>query len=932
MNDIHGQAKEPTRKKAHWYSKPKPAGVFRFLRRKESEANVEPEKEEQQLKTVASVHSAEETPVWEGDNSANSPFFSSPQNPPPGNAVSPIPGLIPDNRGAVRPEVVAGSQPNSGFVQVNSSTEAGTFAPKTPSSPNPEYRHHWATRDGVIKPIELADTTVPQTTTPDAEAEPEVGPEPEPEAEPQGPVFELGSGSRVSDLQDAEPTELAAASPVDNTMGCLGRDRGRATDAGRFSSLPPALPHQNSGADYMAQEGAIRAFNQAASNQTINPLYKNFQTNDGSRAPPRPRRPGDPMTYHGDISQPSAIYKGQSYHAQRYSPHDEMNSNAGGFQGGEAGRPRHQSFSDPVQQHYEQTEFDQPVNSESKSRFSLAPLKRLMSSRGDEELQKVRKVDPHTHEWYEGLSSDWEIIEQLLHDYNIPKARNRVNLPPLSRVIQWSPQQLRQLKSEIDSKDEEVKQKDSQIKSQETEITELKGSLNSMTNAHAIAHNKWVDTKAKLDESAAKVNGLERALNEALGKIKNLEIELASDKNALIDSISECDTLHQKNIDREAEWVDWHAEKIKIHNEQAKTKGRAYQKEIDRLNLAAIQTETEHNNEVEKMEGDHAATLQTMKASHEMLLKKETTELKDRLGSLQRHMAGQSSTGGYLPIPDDEFRSMFMGLARRINNLIAYVPRPESFSLDSSLDPSGFLLRNMQQGGRNWPKFIRNVCWRTIVKGFYSRQLGFGAFGPQGSPGFDFLDQTFQLSCIASPEGENERPRIMLNDTDRRTDVTGLIKIWPNTSADNIYRAGFFKAISRAAHDKTRSQESTCYLRFFNNNVIAVTNELVSILLLASQNHLSSQATTEVAGIVEGFGLLALDMGSQRAHVYVESCQYGEVIKAGDLFVDETEHRSGGLTVDLMTQPSVRRVGDGREDLKLQRAIVKGDFIALKTG
>lgn len=914
MIEVHSPTPDPTRQRKHWYSKPRSVRFSRFFKRKRAEANVEPQEEEPKLQTVASIHSEEETPGWDAANFANSTFFSSPENPLPGIAVTPTPGDQ-NNLGAVRPEVATDSHPNSGLVPVTASTDPGIVAPPPPLSPNPEYEHRWPTKDRVIKASELADTTVPEPDTTEAQGEPE--------AESQGPVFELSGEDKDSDPQNSDPTELSATSPVENTMGnCLGREttRRQPSQAGRIPPFAPELPRPNFGRDYVSQQGPVQQYNQAGFNQTSNQLHKNFQDYDANRPPPpgppppgpppprpppptRPCRPGDPLTYHGEMSPPPATYRGQTYSTQRYSPYDETRSNTPGFQGGEVQPPDHQqSFGGSVQENFNQAEFGQSTNSRSRSRLSLAPLKRWVSSRGDNELQTLHKMDFQTLETYEGLSSDWGIMKQLFEDYKIPKPPNIGNPPLLSRIIHWIPTQLKELKSEVAAKDNEIKNQNTQIKSQESQIKSLKESLETMTTAHGTAHDNWVDTKASLTESTAKVSSLENKLAEMEARIKELGTELIKDKTSLADSIQECGRLRQANEDREETWKDWHAEQIALHVEQARIASNAHRKELDRLEVIASQTKIEHDTKV-----------LNMKAEHETILKKETSELKERLGSLQRHMAVQSSTGGYMATPDDEFRSKFMGLARRINNLIAYAPRPESLSLDSSLDPNGFLVRNLQQGGRNWPKFIRNICWRVIVKGFFTRQLGFGALGPQGSPGFEFLDQTFQLSCVPSPE-----------------DTT--VKIWPNTSADNIYRAGFFKAISKAVHDKSRSRENTCYLRFYHDNVVAVTNELASILFLASQRDLSSQATTEIAGIVEGFALLALDMGSQRAHVYVETCEYGRVIKAGDPFVDETESRSGGLTVDLMTQPSVRRVGDGREDLKLQRAIVKGDFIALRTG
>ena len=79
--------------------------------------------------------------------------------------------------------------------------------------------------------------------------------------------------------------------------------------------------------------------------------------------------------------------------------------------------------------------------------------------------------------------------------------------------------------------------------------------------------------------------------------------------------------------------------------------------------------------------------------------------------------------------------------------------------------------------------------------------------------------------------------------------------------------------------------------------------------------------------------LLALEMATQRSHVTLQFCGYGEMIQAGDLFRDENDSDSNGegmVRVDLMTEPGLLRLGNGREDLTSRRVLGKGGFIALK--
>lgn len=209
-----------------------------------------------------------------------------------------------------------------------------------------------------------------------------------------------------------------------------------------------------------------------------------------------------------------------------------------------------------------------------------------------------------------------------------------------------------------------------------------------------------------------------------------------------------------------------------FHKQATAKTAKKHKEEIAGLNAAMTQLQNDHDIKMSTLKANHAdelaaikkshqeeidgvvAIMEKLKSEHEANIKKETRNLRKRANSLERHMAGYSSTGGYIAIPDDEFRGKFSDLAIRIKRLIAWVPRPDTYAFDPSLDPNSFMKRYSQQSGGNWPKFIRNVCWRVILRGFYSRQMGFGALGASGSEGFDFLDHLYQLFAMPDPEGE----------------------------------------------------------------------------------------------------------------------------------------------------------------------------------
>lgn len=147
----------------------------------------------------------------------------------------------------------------------------------------------------------------------------------------------------------------------------------------------------------------------------------------------------------------------------------------------------------------------------------------------------------------------------------------------------------------------------------------------------------------------------------------------------------------------------------------------------------------------------------------------------------------------------------------------------------------------------------------------------------------------------------------------------------------NTSRAEIFKAILEVVTNPSESQTDNLHARLFHNNVRAVTEELVSALNEVTNSRLNAQAPAEIARIVQGMGMEALRMGSQRAHIFMESCDHGDLMDNMDRFRDDNASSSRQLTVDIMTQPCIRRVGDGRDDLRLQRVIIKGDFVSRKT-
>ncbi|KAI8692573.1 hypothetical protein NCS56_00014300 [Fusarium sp. Ph1] len=464
------------------------------------------------------------------------------------------------------------------------------------------------------------------------------------------------------------------------------------------------------------------------------------------------------------------------------------------------------------------------------------------------------------------------------------------------------------------------------------------GERNTAQQESAMYQNHYEQTTTELQKANSNLNRVVGERNKArtecnqyweTAQQKDLELENALKINKQLDhslttTTNERDAYKQSSdtalarcLELEKEKKDEIAKMQAICSRQISTLNENSRKKQEELEGTITDMALSHQRVVEEMTAEHEAEIARRDAEAKNLeerfrakLRAETTKLQNELTAAHKRMASYSNMDDYVATPDDEFRSNFLHIAQRINNLNYWVPRPNNYSFDPELDPDNFLTRNAEQGGRNWPKFVRHICWRIIMRGFFDRPLGFGALGCQGSDGFDAMDHLFQVFAITDSKGSR-----------------GLIL--PNTKEMNSWRADFFGKLLKKWRQGSASDDY--YLRFFQANVQLVTNNLLASLQRASGSRLDPQASGEIAEFVEGLGTLALEMASQRAQIYLDSCEHGESANV-DRFKDEAGMGSGSAMVDLMIQPCIRRVGDGRNDFRAERVIVKGDFVSVKAG
>jgi hypothetical protein len=119
----------------------------------------------------------------------------------------------------------------------------------------------------------------------------------------------------------------------------------------------------------------------------------------------------------------------------------------------------------------------------------------------------------------------------------------------------------------------------------------------------------------------------------------------------------------------------------------------------------------------------------------------------------------------------------------------------------------------------------------------------------------------------------------------------------------------------------------------FADSIGRVARELMDTLLALSSGNSPSiiGLESEVAGIASDAALLALRIGSQRAHLFLVICEYdsdARHLENGKFKCETATQRPGGaVLVDLMLQPCLVRLGDGHADWESQKVLTQGQFL-----
>ena len=345
--------------------------------------------------------------------------------------------------------------------------------------------------------------------------------------------------------------------------------------------------------------------------------------------------------------------------------------------------------------------------------------------------------------------------------------------------------------------------------------------------------------------------------------------------------------------------------------------------EVARLGDQILQDKRVHREQLDKL---HADSDRKVKTEVENAMKKQ----QQRIDALQGTIVG-SQDRYYVQISDSSFAQLLESVSQQITDLSAGVGRPSAHLIDRSLDPTNYLNQSPQERDRRWTIFVRSVCWRVILSGFFEFPLGFGCLGSLGE-GFEKLYHLYLLFCRPSLDGL-WTPLSLLSSFSNF--LTGISLEFPGDKATNVWRASFFDAFLKGVKASTNAAQQHegphTYPGMFRANVDRVERALTDKLLQLSNRQLDSRVPAQIFKLVYDVGILSLQMGSQRAHVMLEPCESGEVIQAGDRFADEGGLTDVDTTVRLMTQPCMVRIGDGNTYTTSEHVIVIGRFISSRS-
>jgi len=367
-------------------------------------------------------------------------------------------------------------------------------------------------------------------------------------------------------------------------------------------------------------------------------------------------------------------------------------------------------------------------------------------------------------------------IQEALRNYNVSK---RPGLDPLSALLTWFSETLKEnaqiiesqkinltaLSQEPDPKKKDIKtlkKENGTLKKERQLLESYKQKYDNLKKEKSITQGKIDELARELAQAKEKIENLIKERNGHWHKLKETESTLASVRKEL-------DTAQaglQKYKKQRDDYIQENAQlRRTVEHLQQETK----QAQEELLKAAAqyqtemAQLEENHSSKVSELEQKRALELSDLEHKMQAIIDEKglLVEARDRQIAAQDLRMASYSKPAHGLISDGDFGARLRDMAMKLDNLADSVPRlQEGYAVDETLDPSNFLSRNAARGSRIWHKFVRNVCWSVILRGFFQRQPGFGAFGDRAD-GHATLLHLYRLFAPSDMQGkQSHRPSI----------------------------------------------------------------------------------------------------------------------------------------------------------------------------
>lgn len=279
-----------------------------------------------------------------------------------------------------------------------------------------------------------------------------------------------------------------------------------------------------------------------------------------------------------------------------------------------------------------------------------------------------------------------------------------------------------------------------------------------------------------------------RESQERLSQIQDLNIKIARHKADHKRNLEAKSAEYERELDTEkrqrealaaqhrAELADqdqqWRSF-VKKFQDEAAMRDHQHRAELeDRDHQLALRIE-EHAAELRSREAEMAS----MEAHYKQRLLEvessiqaeiERTQKENRATiAKQRQQIASYSKDPYVPIEDAYFVKAFQDLVQDVNQLASQVQLPPTIDFDPSLDPTSCVERNARRRNWIWVRFVRSICWRVLLGGFFSLPFGFGALGRQGE-GCNELRRMYQATCAAQIASTGKSTFLLLPFTTKK--------------------------------------------------------------------------------------------------------------------------------------------------------------------